>query len=85
MVCLLCASSNLAEFSAEISLRFQGLKNLHEPNVMVFPKTLVCLDCGFSSFTTPKPELRFLSTGNSDGSIVTWGGKSSTERIPRRD
>jgi len=76
MSCLLCASSNLSEFSGELSIRLQGLKKLDKPNVLVFPKILVCLDCGFSRFTTQKPELRFLSTGNSDDSIMTWGGKS---------
>lgn len=75
MSCLLCASGNVAEFSGELSIRLRGLENLDAPNVLVFPQILICLDCGFSWFTTPKTELRFLSTGNSDDSIMTWRGK----------
>jgi len=75
MSCLLCASSNVAEFSGELSILLRGLENLDTPNVLVFPQILICLDCGFSRFTTPKTELRFLATGNSDDSIMTWGEK----------
>jgi hypothetical protein len=72
MSCLSCGSSKVAEFSGELSIRLRGLEHLDTPNVLVFPQILICLDCGSSRFTTPKPELRFLSTGNSDDSIMTW-------------
>lgn len=63
MCCASCASSNRAEFIAEINIHFSGLKNIGEPSVLLFPKLLVCLDCGFSAFTTPKTGLAILTVG----------------------
>ena len=63
MSCPVCASSNQAEFSAEINIHFSGLKNLDRPSVLVFPKVLVCLDCGSSRFTVPEKELPHLTQG----------------------
>jgi hypothetical protein len=40
---------------------FPGLQNLDKPSVLVYPKVLVCLDCGFSQFTTPKTEVAQLT------------------------
>ena len=60
MVCLSCASSNQADFGAEINIHFPGLRNIDRPTVWAFPKLLVCLDCGFSRFTLPETELRLL-------------------------
>ena len=57
MSCLSCTSGNQAEFTAEINIHFPGLKNLDKPSVFVFPKLLVCLDCGGSRFTIPETEL----------------------------
>ena len=58
-----CGSGNQAEFSAEINIHFSGLKNLDKPSVLVFPKLLVCLDCGLSQFTLPETELCLLEKG----------------------
>jgi hypothetical protein len=44
-------------------IHFSGLKNLDKPGVWVFPKLFVCLDCGFSEFTVPEPELALLASG----------------------
>lgn len=60
MSCLSCTSGNQAEFSAEINIHYPGLKNLDKPSVFLFPKVLVCLNCGCSRFTTPKTELALL-------------------------
>jgi hypothetical protein len=57
MSCLLCGSGNQAELTAEMLIHFSGLKNLDKPGVWVFPKLLVCLDCGFSYFTVAEREL----------------------------
>jgi hypothetical protein len=63
MYCALCESSNQAECTAEMMIHFPGLKHLADPGVLVFPKVLVCLDCGSSRFTTPETELRVLGKG----------------------
>ena len=38
-----------------IAIHFPGLKGLDKPVVWVFPKLLVCLNCGFTEFVVPKP------------------------------
>ena len=63
MYCALCKSSNQAEFTAEMMIHFSGLKHLANPGVLMFPKVLVCLDCGSTRFTTPETELRVLGNG----------------------
>jgi hypothetical protein len=60
MSCAVCASSNQTELSAEVNLHLLGLKNLDKPSVLLFPKLLVCLDCGFAQFALPVTELRRL-------------------------
>jgi hypothetical protein len=66
MSCPLCASSRETEFSAEINIHCSGIKNLDKPSVLVFPKLVVCFDCGFSRFTTPEVELELLAQGYRD-------------------
>ena len=61
MTCRTCGSQSQTEFGAEICIHFPGLKNLDKPAVMVFPKLLVCLECGFAQFTVPEAELRCLA------------------------
>jgi hypothetical protein len=57
-----------------------GLENLDKPGVWLFPKLLVCLDCGFSQLKVPARELASLSAGISDRKRVlvqTVGDKLS--------
>jgi hypothetical protein len=61
-----CGSENQTECRAEINIHFSGLKNLDKPAVLVFPKLVVCLDCGFTQFTLPEAELRLLGQGAAD-------------------
>lgn len=63
MSCLSCRSSNQAEFPSEMLIHLGGLKNLDKPGVWLFPKVLVCLDCGFLQSTVPAPELTSLAVG----------------------
>jgi hypothetical protein len=67
MACQLCASDNEAEFTSEMNIHFRGLTNIDNPGVMVFPKVLICLDCGGSRFSTPQAELSQLARGAAPG------------------
>jgi len=78
MRCLSCGSDRLSEFSAEINIQFSGFKNLGKPGVFVFPKVLICLDCGQSRFTTPETELARLADGTPKSE------PSPRERAPAR-
>jgi hypothetical protein len=57
IVCPSCRSVKQAEFIAEMLVHSPGLKNIDKPGVWVYPKLLVCLDCGFSQSTVPAPQL----------------------------
>ena len=57
MSCTRCLSLHQTELNSEINLHFRGLPNLGEPGIFVFPKVLVCLDCGLSEFVIEKREL----------------------------
>lgn len=57
MACPKCLSRNQVEASAEINIHFQGLRNIDHPAILIFPKILVCLDCGMSHFVIPEHDL----------------------------
>ena len=61
MACKSCGSVNRKKFSAEMSIHFPGLQNIDEPVVWVFPKVMVCLDCGTAEFVVPTADLRQLA------------------------
>jgi hypothetical protein len=65
MRCPSCGSGHQTEFMAEINVHFSGLQNLDRPGVLVFPRVMICLDCGFSRFNTPQAELVELTIGTS--------------------
>jgi len=66
-MCTACASGNQSEFPAEIMIHFSGIENIDKPGVWVFPKFLVCLNCGFAQFTVQRAELALLAAGVQDG------------------
>jgi hypothetical protein len=74
MPCTVCTSGNQREFPAEVNIHFPGLRNSGNPGVFVFPKLLVCLDCGSSTFTTPTTELAELRAASGVSSLT--GGRS---------
>ncbi len=78
MSCLSCASGNQAEFGAEINIHFPGLRNINRPTVWAFPKLSVCLDCGFSRFKLPEPELRLLREPMTDKLPALTNGLQSS-------
>ena len=63
MACKSCGSDHQREFSAEINIHFPGREALDKPAVLVFPKLLVCLRCGFTEFTITETELHRLEEG----------------------
>jgi hypothetical protein len=64
MECMLCSSGNQAEFTAEMMIHYSGLQNINHPGVLLVLGVSVCLECGFSKFTIPQPELRKLKGRN---------------------
>jgi len=72
MSCNSCQSQNQRNFTAEVAIHFPGLKGLDKPVVWVFPKPLVCLDCGFTEFAVPERELRVLVQGTPVKGAVVW-------------
>jgi len=58
MSCELCSSDNQVEFATEMMIHCNGPTRLASPGVLVFPKVLVCLACGYSRFNIPEAELR---------------------------
>jgi hypothetical protein len=60
MSCKSCKSDNRSDFGGEVVIHFTGLKGLDKDPVWVFPKLMVCLDCGFTEFSIPETELQFL-------------------------
>jgi hypothetical protein len=63
MACRSCGSENRTEFGAEMNIHFPGLKGLDKPIVLLYPKLLVCSDCGFTEFEIAETELRLLAEG----------------------
>jgi hypothetical protein len=60
MSCKSCQSENQRTLNGEIALHFPGLAGLDKSIVWIFPKVLVCLNCGFTEFGIPEAELRRL-------------------------
>ena len=62
MACTLCGSEKQENFSTEIAIHSRDLNN---PLVFIFPKLLLCLNCGKPElprqFIVPENELRLLA------------------------
>lgn len=63
MTCSRCGCDRQSTFNGEVAIHFPGLKGLDKPIVLVFPKLVVCLDCGLTEFTVPESETRVLREG----------------------
>lgn len=70
MPCKSCQSDAQETFNGEIAIHFPGLQGLKKPIVRVFPKLVVCLDCGFAEFLVPESELRLLSEGTAANCVA---------------
>ena len=65
--CRSCQSANQSTFDGEIAIHFPGLEGLDKPIVWVFPRLLVCLNCGFTELAIPEAELRRLVENKAAG------------------
>jgi hypothetical protein len=59
-ICTNCGSHNLKQFDAEANIHFPGLKGADRASVFVFPRFLICLDCGQFESTLSNRELQLL-------------------------
>jgi hypothetical protein len=50
----------LAEVTGRAATELSGPMCVDNPGVLTFAKILVCMDCGFSRFTTTEAQLRVL-------------------------
>jgi len=64
-LCKSCQSKNRKVFSGEVAIHYSGLEGVNKPIVWVFPKLVVCAQCGFAEFLIPKHELEMLSNDRS--------------------
>jgi hypothetical protein len=70
MSCPACRLDNQMEFSAEMLVHLGDIKSLDNSGVILFPKVLVCLNCGFSEFTVPEAELALLAATPLSGRLT---------------
>jgi hypothetical protein len=61
MPCRKCGSDYLTESGSEINTQPLGSSDLDKQGVLLFPKLLVCLECGFTEFTLSESDLLLLS------------------------
>jgi hypothetical protein len=66
MSCTSCGSEHQKEFASEISVHLPGMQNVNEPTVIVFPKLLICMKCGFMESKMAESELRLLRKANGE-------------------
>jgi hypothetical protein len=60
VTCKCNSSDRQSTLNGEVAIQPPGLKGLDKPTVFVFPKLVVCLQCGLTEFTVPERELRLL-------------------------
>ena len=72
MSCKSCMSLNQREFASETNIHCSGVENLETPSVLVFPKLLVCTDCGFTEFAIARADLELLTRGESSSETSSW-------------
>jgi hypothetical protein len=61
MPCKECHSEYQREYTSEINVHFQAKDEADKGAVLLFPKLVVCLNCGFTEFTLSENELPLLT------------------------
>ena len=78
--CVSCQSENQKKVTSEMAVHFPGIEGLKKPIVWMYPKILVCLDCGIAQFTVPEKELEVLQLGAPIEDAAVWlGGAASSQ------
>ena len=73
MTCKECHSEKQNVFNGEVAIHFRGRNGLEKPIVWVFPKLVICSQCGLTEFTVPEAELQVLEQGSPvEGTVVLW-------------
>jgi len=67
MPCRSCQSECVTTFDSEINIHLPGLNHLAEPAVLVFPRLMICMDCGFIEGKIDAAQLNELRDGPRDG------------------
>lgn len=62
-LCANCGSAKLQTFSSEANIHLPGPANPAQASVFVFPKLIICLDCGQIMSKLSENELRMLRQG----------------------
>jgi hypothetical protein len=70
MVCRQCVSNKLKVFRAELTIQFPDREGLNKPPVLVFPKLMVCLDCGLTEFQLLAEQLAQLKDTDLPGNMA---------------
>jgi hypothetical protein len=60
MACRSCGSDQQHQVNGEVAIRFPGLDGLDKPIVWVFPRLVLCLDCGVADFQIRDEDLSVL-------------------------
>jgi hypothetical protein len=63
MPCKQCSTDHQSTFSTEMNIHFPGRDGPDKPTVWVFPKVVLCVDCGFAELVVPKNELHAFVEG----------------------
>jgi predicted nucleic-acid-binding Zn-ribbon protein len=61
MPCKKCGSEYQAEYGSEINVHSTVHNDLDKQALLLFPKLLVCLKCGFTEFTLSESELPLMA------------------------
>jgi len=61
--CRACRSANVVELLAETCLRFPGLSGLNTEPIFVYPRIVLCTDCGLIWSTLSGRELEHVRKG----------------------
>ena len=83
MSCTRCLSLHQTELNTEMNLHFRGLTFVGDPGIFVFPRVLVCLDCGLSQFVVAERELSQIVERNEKRQVSSVKANSKLRRIGR--